>query len=80
MFAPLLWISVAFLAGIALAAHVHLSISTCIGLGVMSVLPVLLPAQFRPSSFRPRIPYGIRRPTFALVCFALLFFFLGAAR
>ncbi len=70
----------AFLAGIALAAHVHLSISTCIGLGVISVLPVLLPAQFRPSSFRPRIPYGIRRPTFQLVCFALLFFFLGIAR
>ena len=89
MFPPLLWVSVAFLAGTVLAAHLHLSLFIWLTLALVGV--VLLFIQWRlwasdAPDARPAIAGSWRaafnRPVSAPLLFSacLLFLFLGAAR
>ncbi len=80
MLPPLLWVSVAFLAGIVLAAHFHVSILIWLALALVMVVLLIMRPRFWPSS-----PYGTQptangRPSSLLVFSCLLVLFLGASR
>ncbi len=85
MFPPLLWVSVGFLAGIVLAAHVHLSLLVWATLALVALILLVLQPRFWPSTGQSAhsaaggfMLSGVNRP---LLFFAsLLFLFLGAAR
>jgi competence protein ComEC len=87
---PLLWVSVAFLAGIVVAAHLQLPLLIWLALAAMALVLVALQPRFWPSgtstfggspiSF-PSLQQGpspVNRPL--LIFFSLFTFFIGGAR
>ncbi len=89
VFAPLLWVSVAFLAGIVLAAHLHLSLVVWLTLAFVALVLLVLQPRFWPSSIPAVQPPAqssplstlnrqLSTPFLLFACF--LFLFLGAAR
>ncbi len=89
MFPPLLWVSVAFLAGIVLAAHLHLSLYIWLTLAFVALVLLILQRRFWSSGAPAQQPEAtpswlsiVNRPvsTPFLLLSCLFFFCLGAAR
>ena len=89
VFLPLLWVSVAFLAGIVLAAHVHLALFVWLTLALVALVLLILQPRLWPSgssalqsasnnSVLSRLSRHLSAPLISFAC--LLFLFLGAAR
>jgi competence protein ComEC len=84
VFPPLLWVSVAFIVGIFVAAHVHLSIFVWLVLALVAIVLSVLQARLWPSAARAGLSPAYRG--LSTVNPALLFFLsllslsLGAAR
>ena len=76
MFLPLLWVSIAFLAGIVLAAHIHVGIYVWLALALVAVVLLVMRPRFWPSA--SGTPWAANR--FLLALLSLLFLALGAAR
>lgn len=85
MLPVLFWLSMAFLAGILLAAYVHLSVFIWLTLAVVAVVllilrPVFWPPEPYPSLSRAQPPSPGHPPTSVLFFVSLLFVFFGAVR
>ncbi len=85
MLAPLLWVSVGFLAGIVLAAHVHVSLYVWLVLAFVAAVLIVMSRRFWPGSpeqagtdARSMILRSVSRPLFFFAC--MLSLFAGAAR
>ena len=69
MFPPLLWVSVAFLAGIVLGAHAHLGIYVWLTLAFVAVVLIAMRPRFWPSAPSPAWPGAAGRwpPAYSLI-------------